>query len=455
MLSELCFGICGLADHRDPIGASTRPTYFPSSKGLFMRWFIATLAVLGVLLTATVIWACSVPVFRYALERWPADKYSVVVFYRGTLDPEHQKIISQFSKEGAITQQSANVELQLVDLDAKPAPKDVELWKKQKSETLPLMVVRTPLPAPVPEGFLSGELTEENLVRLINSPLRQNLAKQLINGQTAVWVFLESGDSEKDKAAFELLSKELKRMEKTLKLPEIDEADIEQGLVSVSPDSLKLKFSVEKCTREDSAEAYFTRMLLATENDLKDFKKEPMAFPVFGRGRVLYALIGKGINPGTIEQACRDLTGPCTCQVKDQNPGTDLLMSVNWEKLVTPTTQDDKELPPLTGLIGFSDDSNKKSDSVKLSDMLKNSTSGDSSQSEKTETEMSENATSTNASVNTTSPLPPGNSKQQNSIKSESVENTQSSSLMQNLLIMASLMILVVLGASYLMMVRK
>ncbi|MEQ9071022.1 MAG: hypothetical protein RLO18_30080, partial [Gimesia chilikensis] len=126
---------------------------------------------------------------------------------------------------------------------------------------------------------------------------------------TAVWVFLESGDAEQDKAALEQLKAELRRMEKTLKLPEIEQADIEQGLVSVAPESLKLKFSVETLSRKEAAEDYFTRMLIATENDLHEFSDEPMALPVFGRGRVLYALIGKGINPGTIEQACRDLTG--------------------------------------------------------------------------------------------------------------------------------------------------
>lgn len=425
-----------------------------------MRRFITSLTVLGVLLITTMIWACSVPVFRYALERWPADKYSVVVFHRGSLDQEQQKIVAQFDKEGTISQKSANVELRLVDLDSKPAPKDAELWKKQKSETLPLMVVRTPLPAPVPDGFWSGEFNQKNVDQLIDSPLRQNIAKQLVNGQTAVWVFLKSGNPEKDKAAYSLLSQELKRMEKTLKLPEIEQADIEQGLVSVSPDSLKLKFSVEQCSREDSKEISLIRMLLATENDLKDFEKEPMAFPVFGRGRVLYALIGKGINAGTIEQACRDLTGPCTCQVKDQNPGTDLLMAVNWEKLVTPATQDDKELPPLTGLIGFSEDP-KKSETAKMSDVLKNTLNGKKTDSEKSTTppvaqsNKSANTLATKESTSTESTLPTNNLDAQSPKQSESTPAAKSSSLMQNLVIMVSLMVLVVLGASYMMVVRK
>ena len=405
-----------------------------------MRRIITPLTVVGVLLTSTLIWACSVPVFRYALERWPADKYNVVVYHRGDLSPKHKELVSQFDKTGAISQQSANVELRLVDLDAKPAPVDLELWKKQKTESLPLMVVRTPLPAPVPAGYWSGELSEDNVSKMIDSPLRKNIAKQLIDGQTAVWVFLESGQPEKDKAAYALLSKELKRMEKTLKLPEIEEADIEQGLVSVSPDSLKLKFSLEKLSRDDSAETGFTSMLLATEDDLKEFNAEPMAFPVFGRGRVLYALIGKGINSGTIEQACRDLTGPCTCQVKDQNPGTDLLMAVNWENLVTPTTEDEKELPPLTRLIGYSKESDEKAGSLKMPEAFKNKPSQNDSNTSEGSVESQVSAASKSSD---------------NSIRSDSAENAQGSSLFRNLMIMACMMLVVILGASYFLLARK
>ncbi len=194
---------------------------------------------------------------------------------------------------------------------------------------------------------------------------------------------------------------------------------------------------------------------------LKDFKNEPMAFPVFGRGRVLYALIGKGINAGTIEQACRDLTGPCTCQVKDQNPGTDLLMAVNWEKLVTPTAQEEKELPPLTGLIGFPDGSNKKTETAEISDSDKNSLNGKGSDSESsntlvvTQSEKTLTSATAKGAVNSASALPANIVDGQSPDPSDSAQTAKSSSLMQNLMIMASLMVLVVLGASYMMVVRK
>lgn len=421
-----------------------------------MRRLLIPVTLLSALLTTTVIWACSVPVFRYALERWPADQYSAVVFHRGPLQPEQQRVVDLFAREGAVARQSANVELKLVDLDADPAPQDLELWKRQESETLPLLVMRTPLPAPVPVGFWSGELTEENVTRLIDSPLRQKIAKQLINGQTAVWVFLESGDAEQDKAALEQLKAELKRMEKTLKLPEIEQADIEQGLVSVAPESLKLKFSVETLSRKEAAEDYFTRMLIATENDLHEFSDEPMALPVFGRGRVLYALIGKGINPGTIEQACRDLTGPCTCQVKDQNPGTDLLMAVNWEKLVTPTPQEEKEIPDLTGLTSFS---KQGADAAQGQSMSKEKEQKSDQATPKTESVSAEQtAQAEPATAETKVQTQESDSADAGTTElpaAGTTEAAQSSSLLRNLSILAVLAIVIVLAASYIVMGRK
>jgi len=46
------------------------------------------------------------------------------------------------------------------------------------------------------------------------------------------------------------------------------------------------------------------------------------------------ALVGKGINNVMIDDACTFLSGPCSCQVKRQNPGFDILTSVNWDELL-------------------------------------------------------------------------------------------------------------------------
>jgi hypothetical protein len=79
-----------------------------------------------------------------------------------------------------------------------------------------------------------------------------------------------------------------------------------------------------------------------------------MAFPIFGRGRIRYGLVGKGIDKENIHEACAYLTGPCKCQIKQgvENRGMDLVTAIDWNRMVT-TTIKDKPEPPLLGLGGL------------------------------------------------------------------------------------------------------
>ena len=316
-----------------------------------------SLIALSLICMASFAWACSVPVFRYALERWVNDQYEVIVFHKGKLTGEQQKLVTDLTEEGAAGKQHANVRLTLVDLSADDPekPKDeeaIKLWEAQKTETLPWMVVKYPTIARKPADVWAGELTKENTERLLDSPARREIARLLLKGETAVWVLLESGNKEADDAALKILQINLQLAQKELELPKIDEADIEQGLVSTDETGLKLHFSTLRLSRDNSQEKMFIEMLLGSEDDLRDFD-EPMAFPVFGRGRVMYALIGRGINADTIRQSCQELIGPCTCEVKEENPGIDIITSVDWDELVQPFVEIDRELPPLPGFGGL------------------------------------------------------------------------------------------------------
>jgi len=47
--------------------------------------------------------------------------------------------------------------------------------------------------------------------------------------------------------------------------------------------------------------------------------------------------------------------GWCSCEAKWQNPGMDMLMSVDWEGMITGRWLTDELLPPLTGLSEFAE----------------------------------------------------------------------------------------------------
>jgi hypothetical protein len=319
---------------------------------------IITLGVVACLVAASSVQACSVPVFRYALEQWRPDNFEVIVFHKGPLSDAEKDLAARVEPKNIDATYTANAWIRLVDLDASPEPAMLELWEQQKSETLPWMLVRSPAKFGKPLNVISQEFNEENVTSLLDSPLRKKITESILKGDSVVWILLKSGDKAKDAAAEEIMQGELKRLQSELKLPEIDEQDIQDGFLSVNPDELKLRFSMITVAKDDPQEQAFVQMLLTVEPDLRDpeFANAPMALPVFGRGRVLYALIGKGINAETIEDAGRFLTGACQCTVKAQNPGVDLLTSVNWDSLVVPTLEKDTILPTLTGLSGFGKD---------------------------------------------------------------------------------------------------
>ena len=310
----------------------------------------------AIVLVAVVAEACSVPVFRYALERWQADPYEVFVFHRGPLTAPQQGQVDRLTREGEAGKTFANVRVTTCDLDNEPDPDLLQLWKAQQTETTPWMVVHYPVASRNPTPVWKGPLEDSNITSLLGSPLRKTIADRLVKGHTAVWVLLESGDKAADDKAAATLTTRLAHLETNLKLPEISEEDIAQGLVLIDPEDLKVKFSLVRLSRKTVPEAMFVEMLLSSEEDLREDKPLPMAFPIFGRGRALYALIGKGINNDTIDAAGTDLTGPCTCTVKEQNPGIDMLMPVAWDELVERLPEADKPLPPLVGLTGFGEE---------------------------------------------------------------------------------------------------
>ena len=319
---------------------------------------IITLGVVACLVAASSVQACSVPVFRYALEQWRPDSFEVIVFHKGPLSDAEKDLAEKVEPKNIDASYTANAWIRMVDLDASPEPALLELWEQQKSETLPWMLVRSPAKFGKPLNVVSQEFNDENVTSLLDSPLRKEITESILKGDSVVWILLKSGDKAKDAAAEEIMQGELKRLQEELKLPEIDEQDIQDGFLSVNPDELKLRFSMISVAKDDPQEQALVQMLLTVEPDLRDpeFASEPMALPVFGRGRVLYALIGKGINAETIEDAGRFLTGACQCTVKAQNPGVDLLTNVNWDSLVVPTLEKDTILPALTGLSGFGKD---------------------------------------------------------------------------------------------------
>jgi len=274
--------------------------------------------------------ACSVPVFRYALERWQADPYDLLLFHRGPLSEEQESWVKTMEKASEETP-FTNLYVTRVDLEQEIPSEAQELWEKQIEAQTPWMVLLFTARPGAPDPIWAGPLSQSDVACILDSPSRREIAKRLGEGQSGVWVLVKIGDPERDEKASDTLSQALDRLKKELALPN----PAEWGM-PVVPDSwpgLKVDFTMLEVSRQDPRESLFVDMLLRVEPDLLDYQ-EPMAFPIFGRGRALYALVGKGIHEENIEEACAFLVGPCLCQIKGMIPGRDLLFSAHWDSLL-------------------------------------------------------------------------------------------------------------------------
>jgi hypothetical protein len=311
-----------------------------NSRNIIIALAIGTLLMV---LTSSALWACSTPVFRYALERWPPENYEIVLFHDGALNATDTAIAEWLKDAAEDRPERANLRLVRVDLSGKIREEMALLWAVLDEAKAPCLVLRFPKAYENREPLWHGPLTMKSAKALVDSPMRQELPKRLGRGDSAVWVMLDGKDPKRNSDVAAFLAKELTRLEKTLSLPEGDD-DGEQ------PESLAIRFSTIHVSRDDPKESVLARMLLASEKDLMSFDG-PIVFPVFGRGRALYALVDKGITAQNIQKACAFLVGACACTDKELNPGVDLLVRADWDAIMGDPIVEDPAPPPLTGAI--------------------------------------------------------------------------------------------------------
>lgn len=301
-----------------------------------------SLLVIASTLWATNAIACQVPVFRYALERWETANYTVSV--------QTSKGAKRDTFSGVTSETDASNLIEQIRLLSKSDPTsgtktisnepnnttNLNLLLKEHSESKDSQS-RILLHYPARNAQVGGRvaaslpLSSAGVQQVANSPARQRIVEGLLRGEAIVWVLLKSGDKRQDDRAEKEVVEEIKRAKAEVELPTAEELDVKEELLKQVNVPWTIDFSIVAIDRDDAKEKLLIESLLSSEDDLREFD-EPILFPVFGRGIVLYALVGEGIESSLLREAIAFVMGPCSCQVKEQNPGFDLLLDVDWEK---------------------------------------------------------------------------------------------------------------------------
>jgi hypothetical protein len=301
----------------------------------------------------------------------------VVYFKQGTpqaSDGQLARLVGKLSEGDS----AANVVLDTFDpahdkIEEMPEP--VQAAWKAREDAAPAYVVLTP------QGveLFAGRLESSLLRPMTDSPVRQKLCRQLDGGKAVVFLFVPGKDPAENRRA-------QRAVEDLIAQPGVaaivappgvaagangapaganDAAAVcpggGGGIVSpggqaggvspgghaggVSPgghagqrDSaeeliaqpLPVKLGLIEVLRSDPAETWLIRAMMTIEPDLAGLVDQPMVFAVYGRARMLEPYVGKGITVDNLTQLVQFVAGACSCQVKDSNPGLDLLTTWNW-----------------------------------------------------------------------------------------------------------------------------
>ncbi len=259
-----------------------------------------------VLALSTTAHACSIPVFRYALDRWPPDRFTLEVAPDDAEDPKIAHFLRNFT-------------------DNTPLNLRIERLREDSTEHSSL---RTPGVGDEAGQVWSGKLDAAALKSLTESPVRKDLVRRILAGDSAVWVLVTSAKSEANAAIAARLDKRLRYLEQIAQIPPIDPNDPSSKL-GPGP-ALGVKFSVLRINADNAAEKQFLAMLAGAKADEMGNHGTWLA-AVFGRGRVLGAWGARDFGDEQIDEVSLFLLGACSCQVKRENPGWDLLLDADWD----------------------------------------------------------------------------------------------------------------------------
>ena len=312
---------------------------------------VAALLLIALAALGTPVVACNTPVYRYAMYNWQTAPYIVFHFYEGEVAEEDKAVHAVLEKLTEEWPPEANVRVEPIDVSDEKKMEAlpefvIEAWKSHDGGKLPAHVIFSPWRGDV----YAGRLDTDSVKKLIDSPARQKFGQLLEEGNATVMILLTCSDEEQNKKAEQALQELCKLADAgeipvELQLPPLGIPGAEEGeQVADQPDPNKLGISVLKVDRNDPAEEFFVRMLMAVEEDLQEYADQPMIFAGYGRGRAMEPYIGKGITAENLVDVVAFLAGACSCMVKEQNPGADLLMKWNWDATADKMAENDPTL---------------------------------------------------------------------------------------------------------------
>lgn len=298
---------------------------------------------LGLLSLVAIVFACKTPVYKYAILNW-ADReyYQILRVYdsskkQAETDPEIKK---QFEGKEFIT----NVGIIPIDIsqDLKQMYGDdfPTFLKEHMGENQPPYNI---ILNPRKNVIYKGDIKPDDIPKLIMSPKRKELAEKLSIGYIML-VLVEGKDEAKNKKAHEEIKKGIaKSIEVELDIRSHGE---DPSAPPIDKKTLKpITMSYVAVSPNDANEVWFYRQMQKINPRITD-EKEPALYGIVGRGFVFdQGLVGEYLTEEQIVNMTIFLSGPCSCTVKAEAGGIDIITSWEWDKTIKVKLEANEEDP--------------------------------------------------------------------------------------------------------------
>lgn len=266
--------------------------------------------------------ACQIPVFRYALERWPADAFRIEVAPLEAPTAVERAALVRLEDGAAINGGPCNYVV----------TRRPEATGRSEANGRPEAVTVLPPRGTIP--VWTGSLAEASAA-VAPGPAHQELLRRLLAGDAVVWLVLAGTDGAADRAR-ELLETELPALANDTVLPRGIGLP---GSELLSDVPLEVKFSVLMVGPHEAAAGLLRRTLearlVSEQGDAAgDLREATLVVPVFGRGRAARVLRGAALDADTVADVTAFLCGACSCQAKQLAPGFDLLLPAVWDEML-------------------------------------------------------------------------------------------------------------------------
>ena len=255
----------------------------------------------------------------------------MIVFHDGSLTVDQREHVSQWESQTIDGGGTANASVIRVDISASEKSDFQELWEGLTATArvkAPHVLIRTKIGKGRTINHWHGSIGDAATIGIFGSPIRDELARRLMAGHSVVWLVVGTSDKDRTAAAKKLLEDNFQTLSKKVKMPEGIGLPGSELYADVP---LVVKFSLLEIDPVEAKDDFLVSLLTGVRRRAYE-DGEPLLVPVFGRGRALEVIPANDFSPRLMEDLTIFLSGACSCQVKEQNPGFDLLIRADWDR---------------------------------------------------------------------------------------------------------------------------